>query len=319
MKTKVLIALFLAYLVGCYCSVTAQDNNQKTIRIYYIGNSVTDTIRYGSFAKLAQSRGIKLEWGRTMIPGAPLEWIYTHPNDGFKEEPYGTWKKALTEFSWDIVTLQPFDRQLHGKNQSGEDFGDVSMITKLARLAYEKNPDVQVYIYARWPRVSINGKGAKFDKNDYDPSKPGSGNDLSKIDDYNTRWESKYTGGWDLTNETRSYFDTLLKEVRNETTFLKKPVLLIPVGHTFSELNKQMKDGKVAGWSNIFQFYKDGIHLNEPGSYAVACVFFATLFKQSPEGLQTEPYGKISPDLAKIIQQTAWKVVQEVSDAGVTR
>jgi len=252
-----------------------------------------------------------------MIPGAPLEWIYTHPNDGFKEEPYGTWKKALTEYSWDIITLQPFDRHLHGKNQSGEDFGDVPMITKFARLAYEKNPDVQIYIYARWPRVSINGKGIKFDKNDYDPSKPVSGNDLSKIDDYNARWESKYTGSWDLTNETRNYFETLLKEVRNETVFLKKPVLLVPVGHTFAELNKQMKEGKVPGWSNIYQFYKDGIHLNEPGSYTVACVFFATLFKQSPEGLPTEPYGKISPDLAKIIQQTALKVVQEVPETGI--
>ncbi|MGC9036251.1 MAG: hypothetical protein ACP5K7_10540, partial [Verrucomicrobiia bacterium] len=208
-------------------------------------------------------------------------------------------------------------RQLHSKNQSGEDLGDVAIISKLAKLAYEKNPDVQIYIYARWPRVTINGKGVKFDKNDYDPTKPGSGNDLSKIDDYISRWESKFTGGWDLTNETRNYFHTLLEEVRKETSFLKNPVLLIPVGHTFAELHKQMKSGKVEGYTNIYQFYKDGIHLNEPGSYAVACVFFATIFKQSPEGLPSEPYGKIAPELARLIQQTSWKTVKSIPESGV--
>jgi hypothetical protein len=54
------------------------------------------------------------------------------------------------------------------------------LITELALLAAKQNPDVQIYVYARWPRVTIAGKSVPFDKNDYDPSKPGSGNDLSK-------------------------------------------------------------------------------------------------------------------------------------------
>ncbi len=53
----------------------------------FIGNSVTDTVRYGELAKLTAARAVKLDWGRTMIPGTPLEWIYTHPNDGFQQEP----------------------------------------------------------------------------------------------------------------------------------------------------------------------------------------------------------------------------------------
>jgi hypothetical protein len=50
----------------------ADDN---PLRAYFVGNSVTDTIRYGSLAKLAQSRGHALTWGRDMIPGAPLQWL----------------------------------------------------------------------------------------------------------------------------------------------------------------------------------------------------------------------------------------------------
>jgi len=287
-------------------------------RIYFIGNSVTDTIRYAELAKLAQSRGIKLTWGRHMIPGAPLEWLYNHPNEGFREEPFGGWQQALSQYPWDAISLQPFDRQLHDRNPAGEDFGDVPLIVRLARLAAAQNPEVQIYIYARWPRVASEGKGVPFDKNDYDPSRPGSGNDLSKVDDFAARWAAAYTGGWDLTNETRDYFEKLLREVRAQTPFLKHPPRLVPVGYVLAELHARMKAGKVPGWTSVYQFYKDGIHLNEPGSYAVACTFFATLFKQSPEGLPTEPYGRITPELAQVIQQAAWAVVQAHPDAGVS-
>jgi cytochrome b len=316
MKLLRFLALATVFL-ACSQSVPAADMPVTALRVYYIGNSVTDTIRYGPFAELAATRAVKITWGRHMIPGAPLEWLYTHPNDGFREEPFGGWQKALGEFAWDVVSLQPFDRHLHSKSEQGEDLGDVALIVKLARMAASKNPDVQVYIYARWPRVTVAGKSVPFDKNDYDPTRPGSGNDLSKVDDFAARWNAKYTGGWDASNETRDYFETLLREVRKDAAELKKPVLLVPVGHVLAELHAQMKAGKVPGWTSVYQFYKVGSHLNVPGSYAVACTYFATLLKQSPVGLPTELYGKISPELARVIQETAWRVVQSTPEAGV--
>ena len=287
-------------------------------RVYFIGNSVTDTVRYGSLVKLAAARGVKLNWGRTMIPGAPLEWLYTHPTDGFREEPYGTWTNALNHFPWDMVSLQPFDRHLHNPDKNGRDFGDVPLIKEFAGMAARQNPAVQIYLYARWPRVTSGGKDLPFDKNDYDPAKPGSGHDLAKVDDFTARWEAKYTGGWDASNETRDYFETLLREVRKETPFLKKKPLLVPVGHVMNALHTQMKAGQVPGYTSIYQFYKDGIHLNEAGSYLVGCTYFATLLQQSPVGLPTAPYGAIPPALAEIIQKTVWQVVTAHPDSGVT-
>ncbi|MDX1950641.1 MAG: hypothetical protein SFY81_00570 [Verrucomicrobiota bacterium] len=286
------------------------------VRVYFVGNSVTDTVRYGGLAKLAESRGIRMTWGRQMIPGAPLEWLYGHPEEGFTEEPFGGWKKALNEFAWDHVVLQPFDRQLQGKNEKGEEVGDVALIVMMAKLAAARNPEVQVFIYARWPRVAVGGKGIAFDKNDYDPGKPGSGNDLSKVDDFEERWNGRFTGGWDATNETRDYFERLLVEARKQTPGLRKPLRIVPVGHVMAEMHREMRAGRVAGWTSIYQFYKDGIHLNEPGSYLVGCTFFATLFNESPVGLASEPYGKIAPELARKIQEVAWKVVGE-NPAGV--
>jgi len=300
-----------------FAAGTLSATEPSVLRVYFIGNSVTDTVRYGELAELAATRNVKLDWGRTMIPGAPLEWIYTHPDDGFQQEPYGRWRKALNEFTWDAVSLQPFDRHLHGVNKEGRDFGDVALAKEFATMAARKNPDVQIYLYARWPRVTSGGKSIAFDKNDYDPTKPGRGNDLSMVDDFTSRWEVKYTGGWDGSNEGRDYFDTLLREVRKETPFLKKPALLVPVGHVMNEMHQRMKTGAVPGYRSIHQFYKDGIHLNEPGSYLVGCTYFATLLKQSPVGLPTAPYGKIDPALAEIIQQTVWQVVSKHPDAGV--
>jgi hypothetical protein len=309
-----IVALGLALLVS-------QANAAEPVRIYYIGNSVTDTVRYPKLAELAKTRDITIEWGRHMIPGAPLEWLYTHPDDGFTERPYGGWKQALGEHRWDIVSLQPFDRMLYSKEKKGtdEDHGDVPLIVKLARMAAEKNPEVQIYVYSRWPRMTSGGKGLKFDKNDYDPSKPGGGIDLSKIDDFAERWNAKYTGGYDGTNETRDYFEQVLSEVRSQADFLKRPPLLIPVGDVMADLHAQMKAGKVAGHQSIYELYRDGIHLNEAGSYLVGCTFFATFLKQSPAGLPTEPYGTIEPELAKTIQETVWRVVKEHPHAGLAR
>jgi hypothetical protein len=58
---------------------------------------------------------------------------------------------------------------------------------------------------------------------------------------------------------------------------------------------------------------KDNSHPNLAGTYLAACVFFALLFKQSPEGLQTsdlaalERYG---PDIAAVLQRAAWQSVR---------
>ena len=93
MRTARPLSPSLLPVTACPNAGAAEPTN--LFRVYYLGNSVTDTIRYGELATLAATRGVKLTWGRQMIPGAPLEWLYTHPNDGFREEPYGTIPPAL--------------------------------------------------------------------------------------------------------------------------------------------------------------------------------------------------------------------------------
>ena len=55
---------------------------------------------------------------------------------------------------------------------------------------------------------------------------------------------------------------------------------------------------------------KDGRHPNPAGSYLAACVFYATIYGKSPEGL---PAGasKLQDAEARRLQASAWKAVQE--------
>jgi len=151
--TNLRSVLLAASALTAACTVPAADTATNALRVYFIGNSVTDTVRYGSLAKLAASRGHQLVWGRQMIPGAPLQWLWDHPSDGFTEKPFGYPREAFTHFPWDFVSLQPFDRGLASKDGSD----DVTKIRQYAEMAAARSPDVQIYLYARWPRITSGG------------------------------------------------------------------------------------------------------------------------------------------------------------------
>jgi hypothetical protein len=270
-------------LIGAAVAPTFGQETKKPFRVYFVGNSVTDTIDYRALAELAKSRGHNHVWGRHMIPGAPLQWIWQHPKDGFQEPPFGHYPTALANYPWDALSLQPFDRHLDGKD------GDLVMAKNFIDLALPKSPALQVYVYARWPR---QGK-----------------------DDFDTAWLKKYTGGWDNTNETKDYFERLTLELRKAYPALK--IRMVPVGHVMYDLNQRMKAGQVPGYKHIKEVFADGIHLNNVGSYIAGCTFFATLYRENPKGLPAEPYKVQDAKLAGVIQDTVWKIVGTNELAGV--
>ncbi len=277
--------------------------DDKPCCTYFIGNSVTDTIRYGSLVKLAQSREHTLTWGRDMIPGAPLQWLWEHPKDGFQGETFGLYPRALSEFPWDVLSLQPFDRHLDDKD------GDLAMAGNFIDLALKRSPNLQVYVYSRWPRK--------------DKAKDG-----SLVLDFKTKWLRKYTGGWDETEETRDYFERVVAGLRKAYEGKAKPVLMVPVGDVLLELHERMKAGRVPGFNDIAQVYVDGIHFNNVGSYVVGTTFYATMFRDDPRGMTAAPYNEkldskndrlIDLKLAAAIQDAVWTVVSKHPLAGIRR
>lgn len=292
----------------------------KSLRVYFVGNSVTDTVNYRALGKLAAARGYKHTWGRHMIPGAPLFWLWraSPKRNGFTERPYGHCQEALANYVWDALTLQPFDRLLDNSDPaSGDSQGDVLYVQKFIDKVLVKSPDVRIYIYARWPRMQVRGRSVQFDKDAYDKPAKGKVGSVEQLDDWGKLWLRRYTGRWDGTNETKDYFETLVRIMRRVNPQMRQPVFMIPAGHVMHELDRRMKAGEVPGHKTVWQVYKDGIHLNEVGSYVVACTFFSTLYRESPKGLPGEPYKVTDARLVGIVQDTVWKVVRRNELSGV--
>jgi hypothetical protein len=255
----------------------------RTNRVYFIGNSVTDTVKYDKLRQLAESRGHGMPWGRQMIPGAPLQWLWEHPGDGFTQQPYGYPTNALPNYEWDCLSLQPFDRQLAS---------DTNHASMFIELGMPHNSNMQVYVLSRWPRQA-----------NFQP-------------DFDGCWLSPYAGGWGYQLETKDFFEQVLLGLREQWPGLK-PILMVPCGDVLYALNQKMKAGDIAGYTNIVQVYADGIHFQDAGAYIVGCTYYATLFKESPIGLPYELYGISNSAYAAAVQTTVWEVVSTHPYAGV--
>jgi len=270
---------------------------QTTNRIYLIGNSVTDVINYDGLKAIAESNGNTHIWARHMIPGAPLSWLWDNRYDGFSVAPYGFPPDAFVNYTWDAISLQPFDRGIEGSGN------DLEMVGNYVNLAIGTSPNVQFYIYSRWPRTP-DGK---------------SPTDVTlTADAWNNLWLRPFPGGGANDNETKNYFEDLLLACRTTHTNTK-PILIIPVGDVFYALNNRMNNGLIPGYTKIWQIYTDGIHLNNIGSYITGLTFYSTMYKADPRGTAVPAaYGSIPNDIAAAIQQAVWDVVSTYQYSGVS-
>jgi len=292
-KKKVIVTLALAAIFSI-----ASVSEGVTLRVYLMGNSLTDNIDHSGLIQLAEEGGHTQIHGSHRIPGAPMPWIYDHPDNGFSHNPYGRWGKAFGNYQWDAVSVQPFLRPLST---------DLETIGKFMDTAKVLSPDVQFYIYAQWPN-EYNGDYAQIWLQDVSP------------------WIENGTGGFITPQRTKMYFETLADTVRKVRTDMK-PILISPVGHVFYVLDQKIKAGLIEGHSSIWEFVT-GTHVNNVGSYIAGCTYFATLYGESPVGLPVvEPYRQsassksdlpITNDLARIIQESVWEVVATHPMTGVT-
>lgn len=257
----------------------------RSNRVYFVGNSVTDTVRYDALRQLAESRGHVQPWGRQMIPGAPLEWLWTHPGEGFTQAPYSYPTNAFPNYDWDHISLQPFDRPLSS---------DSNYASAFINLSLPRNTNCQFLVYGRWPSQGYF------------------------LPDYDGTWLTNYNGGSGYECVTREYFEQLTRALRSLWSFtLVPPVRLAPVGEVMYQLNQQMKAGQIPGFTNIVDVYADGVHLNDAGAYIVGCTYFAVLYRETPVGLSGAPYNVTDPTYIAAVQSTAWAVVSSYPYAGI--
>ncbi len=230
---------------------------QQTQRMFFVGNSVTDAMNYQGLKSIVQSRGNVDTWSRLMIPGAPLSYLWdARTTGGFTEQPYGNPDNAFTVYSWDILSLQPFDRGIEGVD------GDRIMCANFYNLIKSKSPDCEVFIYAHWPRT------------------PGNISELvATQQQYNDAWLSQ-TGV-----ETRKYYEDLTAVLRTDYPATAAKIRMVPIGEVMYQLNNNAAFLAAAGITSIWGVYSDGIHMKGFGSYIASCVMYAMAYHDDPAGL----------------------------------
>jgi hypothetical protein len=98
-----------------------------------------------------------------------------------------------------------------------------------------------------------------------------------------------------------------------------KPDNQATISKAYLDLSKELK-AEIAPVGNAWEaaltadkqlvlHEKDKSHPNVTGSYLAACVFYATIYSKSPEGLPGS-IGKLTEDEARSLQVIAWKTVQ---------
>jgi len=279
-----------------------QSDEILSLRVYHIGNSLTNGINYASLDKMAAEDGREYVFGRHVISGAPLSWIWDHPDGGNRQSPFERSQISLAKDPWDVLTLEPFERQLYQADGSG----DVQVAQKFINLALSRSPKLTTYIYQRWPRRTQNADG-------------------SYSYDFEKLWLRTYTGKWDLTNETRDYFNQVVEELRKAYPKDPDSIRMVPVGDVMFELNRRIEAGKVPGIDSIQKLFADGIHLTNWGAFLIGTTFYATLYQRDPRGLDFHAYdvvddpwdSKIDEGFARVVQQVAWDVVEGDPFTGV--
>lgn len=254
-------------------------------RLYLIGNSLTDQLDYDRFKKMVEAGGEQITLGSQRVPGAPIGWFVRNPDSGFTMEPFGKYPKALSEYEWDGLSFQPF--------QWGFD-ENIKDMPKILEVLYAKSPQAQVYIYAQWP---YGEKGGDWTRRWLEPRKT----NIMSRDEYETH----------VTWLRQNYPD-------------RKPAKLIPVGHVLHVLDQRAKAGLVPGLTTMWDWYIDAVHVNNVVNFTIGSTFYAVIFGKSPVGLPHEMYNhadsrvRITPELARLIQETVWQVVATHPMTGVT-
>lgn len=270
------LAVCLGLLLGAVATEAADP-----VAVFHVGNSLTDQA-YGMH-DIAKARGHETKFGRHMIPGAPLEWLWNHRAEGFREP--GRDKPAdemLKGSKWDVLILQPFGRPADNAIQYGANY---------AAAAYEGNPECQVYVFANYPEI---------------------GKEREKAGQWEQRWLSE------TDTRGRAHFAKVAAGISAKFPD-KKPVRIIPVGEAMYRLHLRMKDGQVPGFKHIADLYADGVHLNSEGKYLEAVTHYAAVFQDDPHdciiyGLRfwRAPYSVDQP-----FAEVVWDVVAEVMKAAL--
>jgi hypothetical protein len=275
------------------------SNGQSSM---HIGNSLTDTI-VEDLQPLAQSGGITLDFNRYTVPGAG-SWVYVlNPAGGFGVPNV---QEAMRTRRFDHVSMQPYPNMPCQVTASADGNDSDSLYLNMVWSdARSQNPNVQFWVYHQWPapvEYSNCMSGGGWLRSDWKPPAP-------------KNWEEAVKNELGYQEAVRAELVRLNPNV--------PPPYIVPAGLALIALKHEIEAGRAPGLTNFFAqiFAANGtdIHLNKPGAYLVTLVFYACMFKKSPQGLAPEASFGVSDELAAVMQRIAWETVMSYPLSGISR
>jgi hypothetical protein len=282
-----LLLAVLLLMPGC----AAARAGGPPLKVLFIGNSYTSVNNLPSLvAALAEAGGRTIEVEEHLVGGCTLE---QHVHD----------KRAIEKIrakKWDVVILQ---------EHSLQPILNPEAMRKHARILQEEiaRQGAKTVFYLTWARQHIPQMQEGADP----AASPGAARQVyqmiqaDKVVDFD-RWSKQHRSGL-AAGLDGAYFSTA-RELG---------AAVAPVGPAWKKA--------MAAHPDLALHQTDKSHPTATGSYLAACVFYATLFDQSPVGLPGElkkggrVLVRIGRDEAKMLQEIAWETVQEQKKRHGTR
>lgn len=252
---------------------------------YHLGHSLVGRDMPAMLAQLGgHSFHSQLGWG------ASLGDHWSGKINGFAEEnahsAHRPAREALESGGYDAVILT----EMVELRDAIRYHASAARLADWARLPRKARPDVRLYLYETWHRLT-------------DPA-----GWLQRIDsDLAALWQAQ-----------------VLRPAMAEPGV--GTIHVIPGGQVLAAAVRAAEAGKLPGIPDRAAFFSDDIHLNDLGTWLIAMTHFATLYHRSPAGLparllRADGVAATPPadDAARALQEVVWQVVTGYRASGVSK
>ncbi|HWW40198.1 DUF4886 domain-containing protein [Pedobacter sp.] len=277
------------------------QSNDNAIRLFVIGNSFSQnaTAYLPNFAK---ERNKQLVIGRAELGGCSLQqhWEYAEAAEANPGDPKGkpykgkSLRMLLSEGTWDVVTIQQY-------SYLSPDLDTYSPYAeKLYNYIKSIQPNARIVLHQNWAYRSDAKKFGRV-----------AANQLAK--DQKEMWQKSRAAYHTIAEQLKvniipvgDAFNTMA----SGTEFLyKKDMAFDYENPVYPNLPDQTNSLNMGYYWKDKEFVFDPNHANEAGRYLGSLIWYAFLFKESPEKIQYVP-NKVPVDFAAYLRKVAEKTVK---------
>lgn len=352
-----LVAWCLTAVAGVLVATPGRADEIKSVKSFYYGNSFTGNTMPGLHPELVKGTDRQWQVGAAIAAGVPI-WSHMKDVMD-KSAPAmkgieGDYDAVVVQVFAGEGLEKVVTEMWQGKIKFGQptDVGDIAAVTYIAKAFLAAHPAARAYVYTSWPGIPVEElatEGGATLKAGEKFNKAGLSEEQMEVFRKKFDYEKAWLADYDPANpkgktHTRAHMYAVMEGVKKNLPDLwsEGRLGMIPVGDVFLAIDKKMRSGAVPGLENIGQYYSNG-HLRAGlPRYTLAATFYAVLFRDHPQRLKYQMYddignfaaGKfgyyvhqpdlgqkvdITPERAKIVNDTIWEVVTHHPHTGVKK